>query len=162
LAQPLRHELGRRACLGSRSSIEQEASEYEIWALDQGTQMLHIYSSGLDELDRVDLGAQGIRVPHMIDFISDHAYAFIASTGSGDVTVIRTEDREIVARVPTGPGTHMAAVKPDDSAAIAAVIGKGDVPRDGKLVEIVISPDGTFTPGRELIIAEDPLLSLGS
>src|SRR3990170_1456839 len=108
--------------LAPAASIGQEATEYEIWALDQGTQMLHIYSSGLEELDRVDLGAQGIRVPHMIDFTSDHAYAFIASTGPGDVTVIRTEDREIVARVPTGPGTHMAAVKPDDSAAIAAVI----------------------------------------
>jgi DNA-binding beta-propeller fold protein YncE len=135
----------------------QEATDYEIWALDQGTQMLHIYSSGLEEVERVDLGAQGIRVPHMIDFTSDHAYAFIASTGSGDVTVIRTADREIVAKIPTGPGTHMAAVKPDDSAAIAAVIGVGDVQRDGKLVEIVIGADGTFTAGRELVIAEDPL-----
>jgi DNA-binding beta-propeller fold protein YncE len=143
--------------LAPAASIGQEATEYEIWALDQGTQMLHIYSSGLEELDRVDLGAQGLRVPHMIDFTSDHSYAFIASTGSGDVTVIRTEDREIVARFPTGPGTHMAAVKPDDSAAIAAVIGVGDVPRDGKLVEIVIGPDGTFTSGRELVVAEDAL-----
>jgi DNA-binding beta-propeller fold protein YncE len=143
--------------LAPGASIGQDAAKYEIWALDQGTQMLHIYSSGLQELDRVDLGAQGVRVPHMIDFTSDHAYAFIASTGSGDVTVIRTADREIVARIPTGPGTHMAAVKPDDSAVIAAVIGKADVPRDGKLVEITIGPDGAFTPGRELVIAEDML-----
>ncbi len=139
------------------ASLAQEAKDYEIWALDQGTQMLHIYSSALEEVDRVDLGAEGLRVPHMIDFTSDHAYAFIASTGSGDVTVIRTADREIVARFPTGPGTHLAAVKPDDSAAIAAVIGVGDVQRDGKLVEIVIGSDGTFTAGRELVIAEDPL-----
>src|SRR5688572_22305641 len=146
---------GLALCCGSASG--QEAKDYEIWALDQGTQMLHIYSSALEEVERVDLGAEGIRVPHMIDFTSDHAYAFIASTGSGDVTVIRTDDREIVARIPTGPGTHMAAVKPDDSAVIAAVIGVGDVQRDGKLVEIVIGADGSFTPGRELVIAEDPL-----
>lgn len=143
--------------LAPQTGGAQEAAKYEIWALDQGTQMLHIYSSELEEVDRLDLGAQGVRVPHMIDFTTDHTYAFIASTGSGDVTVIRTADREIVARFPTGPGTHMAAVKPDDSAAITAVIGAGDVPRDGKLVEIVIGADGTFTLGRELVIADDPL-----
>jgi hypothetical protein len=44
----------------------------------------------------------------MIDFNSDHSYAVIASTASGDVTIIRTEDREVVAvlrrgREPTWP-----------------------------------------------------------
>lgn len=135
----------------------QQAPDYEIWALDQGTNLLHIYSAALAEVDRIDLGAEGIRVPHMIDFTSDFAYAAIASTGSGDVTVIRTADREIVARLATGPGTHMAAVRPDDGVIIAAVIGAGDVPRDGKLVEIVIGDDSAFTVGRELIIAEDPV-----
>jgi hypothetical protein len=27
------------------------AQEYEIWALDQGTQIVHIYSSDLEEVD---------------------------------------------------------------------------------------------------------------
>jgi DNA-binding beta-propeller fold protein YncE len=135
------------------------AQDYEIWALDQGTHLVHIYSSDLEEVDRIDLGAEGVRVPHMIDFTSDGAYAFIASTGSGDITVIRTEDREIVTRVDTGPRTHASTVKPDDSAVIAAVIGSADDFRDGKLVEVVINGDGTFERGRELVIAEDPIFT---
>jgi DNA-binding beta-propeller fold protein YncE len=135
------------------------AQDYEIWALDQGTHMLHIYTSALEEADRVDLGAKGVRTPHMIDFTSDGAYAFIASTGSGDVTVMRTSDREIVARVETGPRTHATTVKPDDSAAIAAVIGAADSFRDGKLVEIVIGENESFEIGRELVIAEDPMFT---
>jgi DNA-binding beta-propeller fold protein YncE len=135
------------------------AQDYEIWALDQGTHLLHVYSQDLEEVARVDLGAEGIQVPHMIDFTSDGAFAFIASTGSGDITVMRTDDREIVARFETGPRTHAATVKPDDSVVIAAVIGAADAYRDGKLVEIVINGDGTFEMGRELVIVEDPLFT---
>jgi DNA-binding beta-propeller fold protein YncE len=64
----------------------------------------------------------------------------------------------VAAVLKTGPGTHMAAVKPDDSAVIAAVIGDAKVPRDGKLVEIAIDrASGTFAIARSLVIAEDPL-----
>jgi DNA-binding beta-propeller fold protein YncE len=135
------------------------AQDYEIWALDQGTHMLHIYNPDLEELERVDLGAEGVRVPHMIDFTSDGAYAFIASTGSGDITIVNAQTREIVERFESGPRTHASTVKPDDSAVIAAVIGSADEHRDGKLVEIVINGDGTFERGRELVIAEDPLFT---
>jgi DNA-binding beta-propeller fold protein YncE len=133
------------------------AQDYEIWALDQGTHVLHVFNTELEEVARVDLGAEGVRVPHMIDFTSDGAYAFISSTGSGDLTVMETESREIVARFDTGPRTHAATVLPDDSAVIVAVIGAPDDYRDGKLVEIRINGDGTFEEGRTLVIAEDPL-----
>ena len=133
------------------------AQDYEIWALDQGTHMLHIYDTELDEIASVDLGEAGVRVPHMIDFTSDGAYAFIASTGSHDITVIDAETREIVEIFDTGPRTHAATVLPDDSAVIAAVIGDADEYRDGKLVEITIDGEGGFEIGRELVIAEDPL-----
>lgn len=136
-----------------------EDADYEIWALDQGTHTLHIFNRDLEEIDMLALSAEGVRVPHMIDFTSDHAYAFIASTGSGDVTVVRTEDREIVARLETGPRTHMAAVTPDDRAVIAAVIGSADEYRDGKLVEILIGDNGEFTIERELVIALGPLFT---
>ena len=133
------------------------AQDYEIWALDQGTHVLHVFNTELEEVARVDLGAEGVRVPHMIDFTSDGAYAFISSTGSGDLTVMETESREIVARFDTGPRTHAATVLPDDSAVIVAVIGAPNDYRDGKLVEIRINGDGTFEEGRTLVIAEDPL-----
>ena len=151
--------LGATAIGAALAATATSAQDYEIWALDQGTHLLHVYSQDLEEVTRIDLGEQGVLVPHMIDFTSDGAFAFIASTGSGDITVIDTEDREIVARFDTGPRTHAATVKPDDSAAIVAVIGAADEYRDGKLVEIVINTDGTFDLGRELVIAEDPIFT---
>ncbi len=133
--------------------------DYEIWAIDQGTHIVHIYDSGLNEVDRIDLGAHGARVPHMIDFTSDHAYAFIANLGSGDVAVVRTADREVLDIIKTGPRTHMAGVTPDDGLVIADVIGAADQPRDGKLVEIVLDLEAeTFTIGRTLVVAEDPVV----
>jgi DNA-binding beta-propeller fold protein YncE len=139
-------------------ALAQEVAGYEIWAVDQGTGVVHVYSADLEEVARIDLAAQGIRSPHMIDFNSDHSHAVIASTASGDVTIIRTQDREVVARFETGPGTHMASVMPDDSAIIADVIGAADVERDGKLVEITADfANDTFEVGRSLVIAEDPL-----
>ena len=135
------------------------AQDYEIWAMDQGTNTLHVYSSKLEEVGRIDMGAAGLKVPHMIDFTSDYAYAAVAHPSSGNVAVIRTSDRKIVATLATGPGTHMATVKPDDSAILVAVIGDAKVAKDGKVVEITIDRQSeSFTIGRSLVIADDPLV----
>ena len=135
-----------------------QAQTYEIWALDQGTHTVHIYNPKLEEIAKIDMLAYGVRVPHMIDFTPDGAYAFIASTASGDVTVIRTGDRSVAAIIKTGPGTHMAKVSPDGRTIIADVIGDAKVPRDGKLVEITWDQKAArYAPARSLVIAEDPL-----
>jgi DNA-binding beta-propeller fold protein YncE len=135
------------------------AQDYEIWAMDQGTNTLHVYNSKLEEVGRIDMGAEGLKVPHMIDFTSDYAYATIAHPSSGNVAVIRTSDRKIIATLATGPGTHMATVKPDDSAILVAVIGDAKVPRDGKVVEITIDRESeNFKIGRSLLIADDSLI----
>ena len=134
------------------------AQGYEIWALDQGTHIVHVYDAELKEVDRIDLGAEGVRVPHMIDFSSDFSHAVIAAT-SGFTVVVRTEDREIVAQLETGPGSHMASFKPDDSAVLVAVIGSGDVQDDGKVVEVTADlANGKFEIGRSLTIGEDPMV----
>lgn len=139
-------------------SATARAQNYEIWALDQGTHQVHIFNPQLQEIAKINMIAHGVRVPHMIDFTPDGAYAFIASTASGDVTVIRTGDRSIAGIIKTGPGTHMARVKPDGSAIIADVIGDAKVPRDGKLVEITWDKaSGRYAPARSLVISEDPL-----
>jgi DNA-binding beta-propeller fold protein YncE len=145
----------------SRAPTAAQASsaiDYEVWALDQGTHMVHIYDERLQELAKLDLSAHGVRVPHMIDFTPDGAYALIAATASGNVSVIRTADRQVVAVLPTGPASHAATVRPDGQQAVVAVIGDPKVERDGKLVEITIdAAAGTFALGRSLVIAEDPL-----
>jgi DNA-binding beta-propeller fold protein YncE len=138
--------------------VSASAQDYEIWALDQGTNMVHIFNAKLEETARIDMTAHGVAVPHMIDFTSDYAYAFIAAPKSGDVSVIRTEDRAVMAVLKTGPGSHMAVVKPDDGAVLVDVIGDGKVDRDGKVVEITIDRENeVFALGRSLVIADDPL-----
>ena len=149
---------GFAAALLMAASASAGAQSYEVWAVDQGTATVHVYNDKLDETAKLDLGNHGVRVPHMIDFTPDGAYAVIAATASGNVSVIRTADRQVVAVLPTGPASHAATVRPDGRQAIVAVIGDPKVERDGKLVEIRIDPQaGKFEVGRTLVIAEDPV-----
>ncbi len=135
-----------------------EASDYEIWALDQGTHKVHIFDANLEEIASIDLGAEGMRVPHMVEFSSDYRYAAIANVGSGNVAIIRTEDRHVVSVVDTGPRSHMAGFSPDDSVIHVDVIGSPDKERDGQFVEITADLDNErFQVSRRLTIAEDPL-----
>ena len=90
-----------------------QAQNYEIWAVDQGTATVHIYNDKLEETAKLDMTPHGVRVPHMIDFTPDGAYALIAATASANVSVVRTKDRQVVAVLPTGPASHAATVRPD-------------------------------------------------
>ena len=65
---------------------ENTSPDYEVWAMDQGTHVVHIFNASLEEIATIDLGAQGAKVPHMIEFTSDYRYAFVASPASGNVT----------------------------------------------------------------------------
>lgn len=151
--------VGLAACAGMPGMLS-PAPDYEIWAMDQGTHKVHIFSSALAEIASIDLGARGARVPHMLEFTSDHRYAFVASPASGNVTVIRASDRVVVAQIPTGPRTHHAAVAPGDRTVLVSVIGAPNVPWDGKLVEINLDlANERFTVGRQLVLADDPLFA---
>ena len=148
------------ACEPTEEDPTESTTAYEIWALDQGTNLLYIYDDRRELSETVDLGAKGIITPHMISFSQNHDYAVIASTGSGDVAILRTEDREILEIIPTGPRTHMASFTLDDSRIIVDVIGSPDVFRDGTILEIDVDLSmETFTVGRSLVLAEDPLIA---
>ncbi len=143
--------------LGPQVAFADDAA-YEIWALDQGTHKAHVYNQDLKEVARINLGAHGVRVPHMVEFSSDHRYAAVANVGTGNVAVIRTEDYRVVDIIETGPRTHMAGFTPDDSAILVDVIGSPDVERDGMVVELSADLDAEeFRVSRELIIANDPV-----
>jgi DNA-binding beta-propeller fold protein YncE len=125
---------------------------YEVWALDQGTQTIYILDRDFAVSDVIELEGV-VTTPHMIDFTSDYAYAFIANTGTGDVAVIRTADREVVDVIATGATAHMAAVVPGDGSVLVANIGAASV------TEIVLDLENeVFEIGRELILADDPIL----
>ena len=133
---------------------------YEVWALDQGTNTIYIINPELEVAEVVEL-PEGIDMPHMIDFTADYAYGFIASPASGNTAVIRVADREIVAVVETGPGSHMASVSPQDQV-IVDVMGDGErVP--GQLVELLFDRETeTAEIGRSLIVREDPVFDAGT
>jgi DNA-binding beta-propeller fold protein YncE len=142
----------------SDAVASETSAEFEIWAMDQGTHVIHIFDPDFRELDRIEMEPHGVRVPHMIEFSSDHDYAFVAAPATGNTVVIRTRDRRVLAVLPTGPRTHHAAVSPDDRKVLVSVIGAADTPWDGKLVEIDIDLEAErFEVARELVIADDPL-----
>jgi hypothetical protein len=153
----------------------------EVWVLDQGTDLIHVYDGDdrFAELTTIDVRPETLRadfphapggtntVPHMIEFDSKQRYAFIAATAGGVTIVVDARTKEVVEVLATGPGSHMAAVTPDDSAVWVAVIGTAGRAHtrgvddqgqdlgafDRKMVEIPLDLDAaepTFTIGREL------------
>ncbi|MXV63180.1 cell surface protein [Natronorubrum sp. JWXQ-INN-674] len=118
---------------------ETEELSYEIWALDQGRDNVHIYEPGegndeFDQTESIDLnGLEGLPdegiVPHMIDYSSDYEYAAIACTAGARTLVFRTEDHELVADIDTGAGSHMAAFSPDDDYIHVDAIGEEAIVR---------------------------------
>jgi DNA-binding beta-propeller fold protein YncE len=117
--------------IGSRGPIE-----HEVWSLDQGTDRIHVYDGDHQQVAVIDVSPAALRtvdpefapesgrtVPHMIDFDSEHRFAFVAATAGGATIVIDAVERSVVAVLRTGPGTHMAAVTPADEAVWVAVIG---------------------------------------
>jgi hypothetical protein len=146
------------ACAGAQ--VPTGMADFEIWAMDQGTHVIHVFDPDFAEVGRIEMEPLGMRVPHMIEFTSDYEYAFVAAPATGNTAVIRTADRQVVAMIPTGPRTHHAAVAPDDRKVIVSVIGAADAAWDGKLVEIDVDLETeTFTVGRELVLADDPLFA---
>ncbi len=108
---------------------------YEIWAADQGTDTVYIYEltdeSGeeFELLDEIDTGSEGGHVPHMVDYSSDYEYAAIPCTSGARTLIYRTEDRELVANLETGGGSHFAGFSPDDEYIHVDVIGESEIVR---------------------------------
>lgn len=140
------------------------AAGHEVWALDQGTDRIHIYNDAHEQVAVIDVSPEALRqvnpdfdpeggatVPHMIDFDTQGRYAFIAATVGGATLVIDAPAREVVAVLLTGGGSHMAAVTPDDTAVWVAAIGAR------QLVEIPLDLSAStpvFDIGRRVDIGE--------
>ncbi len=112
----------------------EEAVGYELWAADQGLDTIYIYESGGGEaefelVDEIDTAADGGEVPHMVDYSSDYEYAAVACTAGARTLIYRTEDRELVANLETGAGSHFAGFSPDDEYLHVDVIGEETIVR---------------------------------
>jgi len=141
----------------------------EVWVLDQGTDRIHVYDGddAFAELVSIDVRPQTLRdlgfdaapsgaftVPHMIEFDSQQRYAFVASTAGGVTIVIDARSKQVVDVLATGPGSHMAAVTPDDSAVWVAVIG---TPGRSDTRPNPADPDGDPIPALARTMVEIPL-----
>ena len=148
--------IGLAGCTG----ILDGADDYEVWALDQGTGIGYIYEpdedadEGFSLLDTIDFEAYDGLVPHMVDFSTDGEYAAVACTSGARTIVVRSEDREVVANIETGPGSHFAGFGPDDSFILVDVIGEGAIKR----IDVDLG-DESFELADEIVIGEDPLVT---
>jgi DNA-binding beta-propeller fold protein YncE len=150
---------------GGPPSHAAAAGTHEVWMLDQGTDLIHVHESRrLREVAAIDVSPHALRqagfahaptgpatVPHMIEFDSKDRYAFVASTAGGVTIVIDARRKAVVDVLPTGAGSHMAAVTPDDAAVWVAAIGAQ------QLVEVPLDLDAakpTFEIGRRLDVSE--------
>jgi DNA-binding beta-propeller fold protein YncE len=108
---------------------------HEVWMLDQGTDRIHVFDDDRREIAAIDVSREALAplgydwnsngpvVPHMIDFDSQYRYAFIAATAGAATIVVDAAEKEVISVLPTGGGSHMAAVTPDDDAVWVAAIG---------------------------------------
>ena len=128
---------------------------YEIWAADQGLNEIHIYEPAGDEefeeIDTIDTEAEGGQVPHMVDFTTDYEYVAIPCTAGGRVLVYRTEDRELVGNIETGPGSHFASFSPDDEYLTVDVIGENRIAKVDATLE---AGEEEFEETEELIMED--------
>jgi DNA-binding beta-propeller fold protein YncE len=144
------------------SAVSTDRSPHEVWAMDQGTDLIHVLDEHGREISRIDVSPSALSgfpalagrertVPHMIQFDSRHRFAFVAATAGASTLVIDAHRKEVVEVLPTGPGSHMAVVTPDDRSAWVAVIGTAE------LVEIELTLDGggaRFAIGERLPVSD--------
>lgn len=108
---------------------------FEIWVTNQSADTVQIIDGRvfnlLAEIPVDDDGKPATAKPHTVRFSPDRRYAYVANVGAragrNNVTVIRTTDRSVVARLPAGPGAHMVMPSPDGKRAFVANAGSDSI-----------------------------------
>jgi len=100
------------------------ASAYEIWVTNQGTNKVQILDGNtLKVVAEIPAPTK----PHNVTFTADGKYAWVACVGSSDVSVIDTATRKVVATLPAGKTAHAVTFSPDGKNAYVANPGDGTV-----------------------------------
>ena len=118
--------------------VVETADSYEIWALDQGTDIIYIYEPAegdaefnlVEEIDLAELDGtiEATKyTPHMVDFSSDQSYAAVACTSGGQTLVFDTANHELVEAIDSGASSHFAGFTPDDAQILVDAIGEGAI-----------------------------------
>ncbi|NJP38358.1 YncE family protein [Alkalicoccus luteus] len=104
---------------GATPAAAESDAQYEVWMADQGTDTIHIYNEDHEEIDTIDFDDVGEN-PHMLLFDDDYEYAYAANMGSGTVSVIHGESREVVGTIETDEGAHAAVPNPNGETVLVA------------------------------------------
>jgi DNA-binding beta-propeller fold protein YncE len=118
----------------------------EVWVTAQNTNELKILL-GLGGIETVVLPAGA--APHTISFSPDGSYAYVSNIGNGDLTVVRADDRQIVATLDLGTTfTHVTKASPDGAVLLSAN------PTTGILTKIAADEQAeTWTPVASINLA---------
>ncbi|MEO5898152.1 MAG: hypothetical protein ABIS06_20895 [Vicinamibacterales bacterium] len=122
------------------------SDEGEIWVTAQNTNEIKILL-GMGGIETVVL--PGGAAPHTISFSPDGSYAYVSNIGNGDLTVVRADDRQIVATLDLGTTfTHVTKASPDGAVLLSAN------PITGILTKIAADEEAeTWTPVGTLNLA---------
>jgi DNA-binding beta-propeller fold protein YncE len=111
----------------------------EIWVTAQNTDEIRILlGMGGTETITLPPGAK----PHTISFSPDGSFAYVSNLGDGNLTVVRADDRQVVATLDLGTFfTHDTKASPDGSLLLSAN------PMSRILTKIVVDEEAeTWTP----------------
>jgi DNA-binding beta-propeller fold protein YncE len=100
-----------------------EADQGEVWVTSQGTDRIFILGGrqGQGGIETVELPAG--TGPHIITFSPAGEFAYVSGMGNGDLSIVRADDRQLVATLDVAnAGTHQAKPSPDGSVLLVAQI----------------------------------------
>jgi DNA-binding beta-propeller fold protein YncE len=107
--------------VGGSPDAQEQGDSGEVWVTSQGTHRLFIVhgNGALVETVLLPAGAG----PHLTTFSPLGDYAYVSGMGNGDLYVLRTDSRQLIAALDFGPaGTHQARPSPDGSLLLVAQI----------------------------------------
>jgi DNA-binding beta-propeller fold protein YncE len=107
--------------VGGSPGAQAQGDSGEVWVTSQGTHRLFIVhgNGALVETVLLPAGAG----PHLTTFSPLGDYAYVSGMGNGDLYVLRTDSRQLIAVLDFGPaGTHQARPSPDGSLLLVAQI----------------------------------------
>lgn len=116
----------------------------EIWTAqmnDEGV-VLVLDSTSLETVRTIPVGKN----PAEVTFSRDGTKAFVANSGSNDVTVISTADKAVLKTIPTGETPVGAWAGNDDVMYVDNEKGKSMTAIDAKTLDVVRTYDLGFTP----------------
>ena len=98
--------------------MAQQSDSGELWVTSQGTDRLFIVHGEGSSIETIPVPGIG---PHIVTFSPLGDYAYVSGMRSGDLSILRADNRQVVQTLHLGPTlTHQAKPSPDGSVLLVA------------------------------------------